>query len=92
MPADIQATANQLAALQAADCVTTTSIIAHGGYERNPLARAVGASRSPALCLAEAAAINLVVRRTHSPFLVRIALITEAGMVANNLNVIWRFH
>ena len=87
--------ANTLAVLQAADCATTASIIRKGGFERDPIARGIGASRSLPLCLLEAGAINIGFRfldKNPHHTATKIAGAIELIAVGNNARVLltWR--
>jgi hypothetical protein len=74
-----------LALAQIADCATTTSILARGGRELNPIARLLGV-RSLPLCLAARLGADLIGSR--SPAFVPAATAFEgAGAIANALEL-----
>lgn len=78
--------ANLLAVEQVADCASTHMIMSqYGGYEINPISRALRADKSLPLCLVEAAAWNLGLRKFHSPFLLRLGLGIEGAAVLHNV-------
>lgn len=80
--------ANALGALQATDCVTTVAMLrAPNTFERDPLAKPV--SHSLPLCLGAAGGLNLLVRKSHIPlWVIRLAIMSEALLVANNERVL----
>ena len=77
-----------LVSLMLLDRLTTSSILAHGGYERDPVARPFVRSVAG---IGLAVAIPLSVRRAR-PATQRALEGVEAAMVVNNVRVIrsWR--
>lgn len=82
--------ANALLLLQAGDDLTSRSVMLHGGYERDPLAR--GIVRSNAGVIISTLALNLAARLLfrHAPHVTEAFAGVEAAAIVNNARVIRR--